>query len=342
MKNTIKKLLPSFIFTILRGLYIFLRRLFIKYLFFKVYMKDMKRYLRHSRTLKVDNPDKIIGAIVLQYHVVEKGLTMPDTRPGFGKDRLISLSESCLGFISNYGSNDQQLQHAVAVVLEYELYHRSIGYQLSSDVNSAIMRLKEVSDFKILPSNQINTTKDKYFKHVNDPFPLFSGSRSSVRNFTTEELTVDRITDAIDIARNTPSACNRQSWRTYVYSNKNKISQLLEAQGGNRGFGHLTNKLIVIAGEMGVFSYLNERNQVFVDGGMYAMNLLYALHSQKVAACILNCSFDFNKELQIKKMGNIRDSEVLIAMIACGNAPGEFKIARSPRYASAKTNKFID
>lgn len=301
-------------------------------------MQDLNRYLRYSRTFVMDNPENMIGAIVLQYHVIEKGLTMPNTSPGFGKERLISLVESCLGFISKYSLNDEQLQHAIAVILEYEFYHKSIGYQLSGDVTAAIMKLKEASGFKIAPSNQIRITKDNYFKRVNDPFPFFSASRSSVRNFTMEDIAIGKIMNALDLARNTPSACNRQSWRTYVYINKGEINQLLEAQGGNRGFGHLTNKLIVISGELGVFSYLNERNQVYIDGGMYVMNLLYALHSHKVATCTLNCSFDFKKELQIKKMGNIKESEVLIAMIACGNAPNTFKIANSPRYCVTKTN----
>ena len=57
-----------------------------------------------------------------------------------------------------------------------------------------------------------------------------------------------------------------------MYTNKNQIAKILEVQGGNRGFGHLANRLIIITSEVGVFTGVAERNQVYIDGGMYARN----------------------------------------------------------------------
>lgn len=302
----------------------------------------MLRYLKHSRTLGNDNPDKMIGAIIIQYHVIEKGLTMPKSRLGFGKERLISLCQICCTYIERYGQNDEQLKHAVGVVFEYEEYHQSNNFNLDEEVKTSIKQLKSILIEKIDKAYQIQTTKDEYFKHVNSPFYEFSNSRASVRNYTVDEIPIEKIKGALELACNTPSACNRQSSRTYLFTDRELIAKLLEAQGGNKGFGHLTNKLIVITGELGVFSSTNERHQVYTDGGLYAMNLLYALHSNEIAACILNCSFDYKKEEEIKKDFNIKESEVLIAMIACGVAPGEFKIAASLRYSIGKTNKIIN
>jgi hypothetical protein len=90
-----------------------------------------------------------------------------------------------------------------------------------------------------------------------------------------------------------------------------------------------------------VFCNINERNQAFIDGGMYAMNLLYALHCNMVAACILNCSFDPGKENHIKSIAKIKDSEVLIAMIACGDPPEGFQLTMSPRNSLDTTNTII-
>lgn len=306
-----------------------------------MYKLDRQRYLRYSRSLNSDNSNKMIGAIVLQYHVVEKGLTMPETRLGFGKERIIALCRDCIRYIHQYGHSEEQLKHAIGVVLEYEQYHKNENYKLDSEVLASIGQLKQLSDNNVKTA-QILKTRKEYFASINNTFVEFSNSRSSIRNFTKEELPLKNIMNALELARNTPSACNRQSWRTYVFTDKSKAAVILEAQGGNRGFGHLSNKLIVITGELGVFGYTNERNQVFVDGGMYAMNLLYTLHANEVAACILNCSFDYKKEQEIKKLCNIKDSEVLIAMIALGVVPNEFKIAVSPRYSLDKTNTIIE
>lgn len=313
----------------------------VRRIFKRMYLQDMNRYLKHSRTLGSDTRDKIIGAIVLQYHVIEKGLTMPEPKLGFGQERIILLCRDCLKYIDENGYDDAQVNHAIGVVLEYEEFHRGNDFILDEKVTDLITQLRNSNKGKIEKTKQIRTTKTEYFKHINSPFPEFSDSRASVRNYMRKELPLIRIQKALEIARNTPSACNRQSWRTHIFMDKQMIARLLEAQGGNRGFGHLTDKLIVVTGEIGVFCYTNERYQVYIDGGMYAMNLLYALHSNEIAACIMNCSFDYEKELYIKKSGNIKESEVLIAMIACGIPPEEFMIAASPRYGTDRTNTYI-
>jgi nitroreductase len=342
MIKLIKKILPSYFISFIKYIYPYFKRKKARYIFKKMYKLDMLRYLKYSRTLSNDTSDKMLGAIVLQYHVLEKGLTMPETRPGFGNDRVIALCKSCLIYIEKYGNDDKQLKHAIGVLLEYEDYHLSINYKLNDEVLAMLRQLKNLNTEGLKKTSQIKKTKVEYFNDVNSSFDKFSNSRASVRNYTKENISLEQIQSALELARNTPSACNRQTWRTYIYTDKIKIGKILEAQGGNRGFGHLTNKLIIVTGELGVFCYTNERNQVFIDGGMYAMNLLYALHYNEIAACIMNCSFDYNKELEIKEMADIRNSEVLIAMVACGIPPDEFKIAISPRYKLEKTNTVIN
>ncbi len=307
-----------------------------------MYRQDMLRYLKHSRTLGVSNPEKMLGAIVLQYHVIEKGLTMPESRPGFGQNRIISLCKSCLMYIEKYGVDDEQVKHAIGVLLEYEDHHAKVNYKLEDEVLNSIWHLKKLKIDSLIKTSQIEKTKKTYFKDIKSSFDKFSNSRASIRNYSKENLPFERIQYALELVRNTPSACNRQTWRTYVYTDKIKIGKILKAQGGNRGFGHLTNKLIIITGELGVFCNTNERNQVFIDCGMYSMNLLYALHYNEIAACVMNCSFDYQKEQEIKELAEIKESEVLITMVACGEAPDIFKITVSHRYSLFKTNKLIN
>ncbi|MBN2070251.1 MAG: nitroreductase family protein [Candidatus Krumholzibacteriota bacterium] len=342
MKDFAKKILPDYFIQILKNVFIFFHRKKIRQKLKRSYKYDLLRYSKYSRTFGNDNPAKMMGTIIVQYHVIEKGLTIPETRLGFGKISVIALCKSCMEYITTYGQNHEQLDHAIGVILEYEEHHESRSFILDDEVTAVISQLKELIREGIESTAQIQTTKNAFFKKVNSPFLEFSNSRSSIRNYTKEDLSLVKILDALELARNTPSACNRQAWRTYVFSDKKKIAKILEAQGGNRGFGHLANKLIVITGELGVFCNTNERNQVFIDGGMYAMNLLYALHYNEIAACILNCSFDFEKEHEIKEFSGIKESEVLVAMVACGVAPVKFKIALSPRNSLEETNIIVD
>lgn len=116
-----------------------------------------------------------------------------------------------------------------------------------------------------------------------------------------------------------------------MFTDKEKISEILTLQGGNRGFGHLADKLIVLTQEQGISHGVYERHQIYVDGGMFAMNLLYALHYKKIVACSLNCNFSMMKERKMRKICNVDSSEMFVMMISCGIAPDNFKIASSKR-----------
>lgn len=306
----------------------------------KEYYYDFKRYYNYSSLNAYDIEKSLIGKIILEYHVVEKGLTMPDTRLGFGRDRVLSLCKSIIEYINKFGTDDEQLRHSISVILEYEQYHVNNNYSIDNDISDRIKIIRNNCCITSL-SKQKEVSKEDYYKYRNGAFDLFSNSRTSIRNFSPKNINSIQIKSALNLAQNTPSACNRQSWRTYVYSDSTEINQILALQGGNRGFGHLTNKLIVVTCELGMFSTINERNQIYVDGGMYAMNIIYSLHFYEIAACILNCSHSKLKDLQMRKLCKIKESEVFIVMIACGIAPDNFKVANSKRYSISKTNNFV-
>ena len=337
IKNTIETVLPVKFIN-----YVRLKKMklssFLNLL--KHYHYDFRLYHKFSGISGHTTSLNLIGEIVRRYHVIEKGLTMPQTRLGFGKDLLISLCEVCEKFILNYGNTDEQLVHAIGVILEYENFHNTQHYKLDPEVISAIRKLESYTT-EIKPTFQKEMTKTVFFDKKDRDFFQFSNSRSSIRNFTEEDIPLAKILNVLELIRNTPSACNRQSWRTYVYTDKDKILKLLEIQGGNRGFGHLANKLIVVASEVGVFTGQEERNQAYIDGGIYLMNLVYSLHYNQIAACILNCSNSIEKDLELRKLSMIKDSEVFIAMVACGIPPESFKIASSTRYSLDMTNNVI-
>ena len=335
LRTLIKQMLPTVIVNKMR---IFKDR----YYLIRAYIYDYRRYFNYSRSYNEKTAIKYIGEIITLYHVIEKGLTMPNPRLGFGQEKVIKLCNLCIDYIKSYSIDSFQLKHAICVINEYEYFHNKKNYKFNNNLLSIIQKLKDIS--KICnKSNQKSITLSDYFKNSKSPFDLFSESRKSVRNFNiTKTIDWDILYNALKLAQNSPSACNRQSWGTYIISDKNKLNQILELQGGNRGFGNLGDKLIIIVGEIGLFSNISERNQVFIDGGIYTMNLLYALHFYEIAACTLNCSFSPDKDIILRKICQIKESEVFIAMILCGVPPESFSITLSPRNPVELSIKKLD
>ena len=116
-----------------------------------------------------------------------------------------------------------------------------------------------------------------------------------------------------------------------VISDKDVISQIFSIHRGNRGFGHLADKLLVLTTDMRYWE-IKTCFGGYIDGGIYAMNLLYALHFNKIGACPLNACFTPKEEEKIRKMINLPDDENLVLFIAIGGVPNNFKLANSHRY----------
>jgi nitroreductase len=328
MKSLIKNIFPQFFYTFIREKVRYFR-------LSKSYFYDFTHYFNNSMNIDDFAENKLASRIIMDTHVIEKGLTMPDTRFGFGQPRLHILITNIICFINNFNSTNPQILHGISVIHEYIEFHKKNNVDLLEKSQNLYKELCDLQNSKSVSSeskNQIKTTKEQYFKHIDSSFKEFSDSRSSLRDFTDESISLDKIHEVLDLCRNTPSACNRQSVRVHLYTNKNKIADILKVQGGNRGFGHLTEFLLVVTYDSAIYFEQNERNSGLVDGGMYCMNILYSLHANGIAGCILNTANAPAKDINMRKVTDIPEGEYFVAMIACGVPPDEFKIATSFRY----------
>jgi nitroreductase len=105
----------------------------------------------------------------------------------------------------------------------------------------------------------------------------------------------------------------------------------LACQNGNRGFTEEIDKLLVVTSDLGSFVSPGERNQCWIDGGLFAMSLVYALHSLGLGTCCLNWSVEHEADRKLRQAAGIRESEAVIMMIAVGHLPEVLNVQQSPR-----------
>ena len=132
---------------------------------------------------------------------------------------------------------------------------------------------------------------------------------------------IERVKKAITLAQQTPSACNRQGWRTIIIDDKDTIKKVLENQNGNEGFGQEFDKLLLVVTDLRYFNKNRELFQPYIDGGMYAQSVLYALHFEHIAACPLSASLKREQEEHIRSILRLPEAEVPILLIGIGNYP---------------------
>ncbi|QNT71191.1 nitroreductase family protein [Defluviicoccus vanus] len=162
-------------------------------------------------------------------------------------------------------------------------------------------------------------------------FERFCQERYSVRHFSSVPVEKSVIKAAVRIAQKTPSVCNRQCWRVHIFSSEEAKRQVLECQSGNRGFGHEASHVLVVTSDLQPFTGIHERYQGWIDGGMFSMSLVYALHSFGLGSCCLNWSVRAGTDKRLRRIAAIPGHENVIMMIAVGNLVEEFKVACSVR-----------
>lgn len=329
IRMILRRYLPCF--------YDYLRSYSAKRRLIRAFKYDIKRYFEYSDYFFNVSEERISMRIIHQYHPIEKGLAMPKIRLGFGKENILKLIEDCTAYKDKYldlaaqrkSAGFQHYNQALNILREYRQVHIDAGFELESKFLEKIDGLIKVSELDI-NCQQIELTRKSYFLNADSSFKLFSGSRHSLRNFT-GKIKMEDLMQAIELAQNAPSACNRQPGRVHLVENDLLKHKILDIQGGNRGFGHMADKVLIVTVELAGYRGTAERNGMFVDGGIYALNLLYSLHSFKIGACPLNWSCTPEKDILLRNSIPIPDSQTVIMMIACGLPPEKFKLAFSKR-----------
>lgn len=288
---------------------------------------DGYRYVRYSSTLaRPLSRSRLEAHVRIDGHRIEKGLALPMPRPGFGKDVVQRLIRNVTSLEEGCGSTPSTAW-AVQALREYHSFSTAAG-----DYNPELDEFLTKREQERNSGGTVTLHADEVIREAAVDFLKFARSRRSVREFSDAPVAGERIAAAVLAAERTPSVCNRQSAKAYRIQTPDVRRRLLEIQGGNRGFGEQIPELIVVTSELRTFVTVAERYQAWIDGGLYAMSLVYALHAQGLATCMLNWSVDPARDRAARKVMNLARSENIIVFIAIGHYPRTFRVAVSPRH----------
>lgn len=290
----------------------------------RAFRYDLRQFEATAGALGGGGREAARAAIVMGYHVLEKGLTMPRRRMGFGKGAALHLANLVEDYERRFGTDDGQVRHATAVLRAYRELHR--------DWPEPMPRLDAFLAARpdVAPAAEPHVSRAAFFSAKNAPFPEFAASRHVVRHFS-GPAPREALEAAMALAMTAPSACNRQPVRLHVVDEKAKMARLLELQGGTRGFGEDIGQLVVVAADRAAVRWAWERNDPWVNGGIFAMNLCYALHWHGIAHCLLHWSVAPETDAEAHRLLGIPEREAIVVLVACGLPPEEFDVAASPR-----------
>lgn len=282
-----------------------------------------KRFLNNSCALKTNESSEYLRLrIIVESHVIEKGLSHNDYRPGFGKQNVIQLCEHLLRYVKYDNIDDFAFYNAVSLIVQYHVRNKEYGFD---DCN--YIPIEQIENwYKNLRKNDckcgvksINISKVKQ-KVKEFDFETFEHMRSSVRIFDLPCKSIDEklLEEVINIAKFAPSACNRQAVRVRFVNEKSIYSEIEKLQRGSKGFLINCSVVSVITADLSLYETREFKLPIF-DAGLFTMNLCYALETKGIFSCILNGYFSEKDDNKLRNLVKIGKTEEIVSIVAIYN-----------------------
>jgi nitroreductase len=298
------------------------------------YASDALRFWRHNIRSGRRSPKFLMKNMMTYTHMVEKGLSLREPRPFFGRDVVKRLMQLVDEPGAECGVSSEIITGVVRVLKSYVEFHEE---RIETDEHEQY--LSGIREFLAGHPEGLQDPDAVISQTREDVLRIAAGgsvseqlkSRHSVRVYDDRPVPIETIMSAVETAQSSPSACNLQPVRVHAITDRELIEKALTVQGGARGFYSEVKLLFVMTYEIGLQIGPRSRNQGYVDGGIFSQNLMLALLQEGVGSCPLNWAQERSTDRAMRNLVGIKDSENIIMLIAAGFVPPEYSVARSQR-----------
>lgn len=290
-------------------------------------VSDGRRFWRHSFTRSVRHREQLRGRIAMDLHFLEYGMALPGAAAGHGLDKAQRLVSDVEDYVTRWGADEQT---AIAI--------RTLGAWLR--LNSGPQTRGLADRIAVLPDCNSDAgvhggveevTRAEILAASSVDFARFAAARHSIRQYVAGDVPAETVRRAVAAAQFAPSSCNRQTTRVHVWTEPEAVARVLALQSGNRGFGDRLAGAAVVWTDLRNWTEAAERYNGYVDGGMFAMSLVYALHAEGLGTVPLNWSEEPQQDAALRALADLPESAQIVVLIGFGQLPDRLRVPHSHR-----------
>ena len=301
---------------------------------------DTWLYAKHSSTLyDYYQQDKLGAQLYKECHRIEKGLSLAEVRLGFGEQVFRTIHQHLVE-LEKLKVDCEARSYAGSIVQKYLEIHRD--FDLSPKLETLLNSISGMTNHDREGVGTLSLTRAEFLAGGCGNFEEIVSTRHSIRQYSDEDVSPALLKQATHLASRTPSVCNRQAFKVRFFTNKERVQQLLKYQNGNLAFREQIPVVAVVSADLRFFGGVGERNQAYVDGGLFAMSLAFGLHHVGLGTCFLNWSVRQQVDRKFRAASEIPENEVIITLMSVGNIKDAFKVAASPNKDFASLYIVID
>ena len=265
-------------------------------------------------------------------HRLEKSLVYP-TRSEYGGFRTFVETiniYSNLDFIDN------------ATQLWMEEVFTSFRLNASAEVKSKIDKLLD----DVSPTGSFDKKVD--LKNTNldyvetaESFCELLKNRRSIRAYSNQLVSKEKIDLIGEMVRHVPTPCNRQSYKVSFVQDKVKIDQLLDIQGGVLPWKGMIFNLAIISVDRQAYPNYMDSHSVFTEGGLVGMTLMLSMTSARLGSVALNWTQSLKSNSRVNEIIEIPSSYQTVMFIAFGYPDVDNKTPFSSKRSMEELIKII-
>lgn len=285
---------------------------------------------QYYRNITKQNSRTMVG-LRRNIHRLEKALIMKPRRDTFAKDYIMETVEWYAAVTrkmsdSRATHDESELIWANNVLREYFDAVKPVG------VIADAKQLFASTDYKpqVLDSKPFLRKKPKNLPTYEQLLSL-SQYRRSVRWFKQKPVSRKLIDNALLVARQSPTACNRLPYEFRFFDDPRLVKEVANTPFGTGGYADNIPVIAVVVGKLDSYFSARDRHAIYTDSSLAIMSFVYGLEVQGVSSCLINWP-DFEPlERKMQKLLDLRMDERPIMLIAIGYEDETAMVPRSTK-----------
>ena len=256
-------------------------------------------------------------------HRLEKGLSVRDeTRAVFAKDYIGSTVRQLAQLLEQGGGGsmesmpDETICWALDVLA---LYFRTVQHtgpiaDAHAVFQGILERLQHTPGDRV-PSRR-NTSPAPPVRY--EDLKELARHRRSTRWYTGQRVPRDLLDQAVQVALNSPSACNRQAFGFRIYDDPDLVQSICDLATGVDTFAANIPCLVVLTGQYRGYASERDRHIIYLDSALAAMAFVFALETLGLASCCLNWPAIHGRQVAIARLLDLAEDERVTMLISVG------------------------
>ena len=298
----------------------------------KEFLYDKNFYILNEMYASKDNKGNGNGYnIILNTHTLEKGLSHFELRP-FGKQKIkiiINLLKKQLSF-ENYEKLFSFI-NGINSLREYKKVYEEHKWTDNPEYKEVSKFLAKYEKIVAQKTGAYVITKEELKNDYDIDYDKFIKSRHSTRNYKNLSLKIEDIKKAVNMAKYSASACNRQYVKVHYYPKGKMRKNVIDYSLGKGGlYLEGVNTFIITFDANGLIG-AGERNQGYFNAGLFSTNFVNALHSLGIGTCFIQFANSVEEEEKLKILNEIPSNERIAVILYAGYYDDKSIFCVSPR-----------